>query len=371
MATIRFETGDILAQDAEALVNTVNCVGFMGRGVALQFKRAFPANFRAYAAACQRGEVQPGRMFVFETGALVPRWIVNFPTKRHWRARSRMEDIEAGLEALGGEIRARAIRSIAIPPLACGLGGLAWDEVRPRIEAALAGFGELDAILFHPDGALPAKDMARLPQAPEMTPARAVLVGLMDRYIAALLDPFLTLLEVHKLLYFMQEAGEPLRLRYTKAARGPYAGNLRHALNRIEGHFIAGYGAGGDAPGKPLELVPGAAREAKAVLDGAPETRARFERVAGLVHGFESSFGLELLATVHWVAAREGAETLDDIVARSHGWHERKKRFSRHQIALAAARLREGGWIGGQDAAAPLARLREGGWIGGQDATAP
>ena len=105
---IEYRTGDILTTDAEALVNTVNCVGIMGRGIALQFKNAFPANFKAYAAACNRGEVQPGRMFVFETGTLGnPKYIINFPTKRHWRGKSRMEDIDTGLVALAREIRER------------------------------------------------------------------------------------------------------------------------------------------------------------------------------------------------------------------------------------------------------------------------
>ena len=257
-----------------------------------------------------------------------------------------MEDVEEGLKALAGEIRGRGIRSIAIPPLACGLGGLAWEEVCPRIEAALAEFDDLDAVVFEPGGAPPAKDMARLRMAPEMTPGRAVLVGLMGRYLDALLDPFLTLLEVHKLLYFMQEAGEPLRLRYSKAPYGPYAENLRHTLNKVEGHFVMGYADGGDAPDKPLELVPSAIEDAKAALEGVPETRARFERVAELVDGFESSFGLELLATVHWTMTREDAgPEVDDIVARTYGWHERKKRFSPRQIELAAARLRQKGWI--------------------------
>ena len=121
---IEYKRGDILAEDAEALVNTVNTVGVMGGGIALQFKKAFPANFKAYAATCKRGDVQPGRMFVFETGQLTnPRYIINFPTKRHWRGKSRMEDIDAGLEALVKEVRDRGIRSIAIPPLGSGLGG--------------------------------------------------------------------------------------------------------------------------------------------------------------------------------------------------------------------------------------------------------
>ena len=152
---IEFKTGDILAEDAEALVNTVNCVGFMGRGIALQFKKAFPDNFKSYAAACKRKEVQPGRMFISETGQLTnPRYIINFPTKRHWRGKSRIEDIDAGLIALAEEISSRNIRSIAIPALGCGLGGLDWSEVCPRIEKMSGQFNSLTAVIFEPGHAL-------------------------------------------------------------------------------------------------------------------------------------------------------------------------------------------------------------------------
>ncbi len=144
-------TGDILLADAEALVNTVNCVGISGRGIALQFRHAFPENFKAYAAACKRGEVQPGRMFVFEMGQLTnPRYIINFPTKRHWRGKSRLQDIESGLTALVREVRERHIRSVAVPPLGCGLGGLRWSEVRPKIEAAFAELPGVQLIIFAP-----------------------------------------------------------------------------------------------------------------------------------------------------------------------------------------------------------------------------
>ncbi len=144
---IRFKTGDILEDQADALVNTVNCVGVMGRGIALQFKQAFPENFREYAAACRRGEMQPGRVFVYETGELVaPRYIINFPSKRHWRGKSRIEDIESGLASLATEIRSRRIRSIAIPPLGSGLGGLDWRLVRNRIERALDGLDEVELL---------------------------------------------------------------------------------------------------------------------------------------------------------------------------------------------------------------------------------
>ena len=346
---IRFKTGDILAEDAEALVNTVNCVGVMGRGVALQFKKAFPDNFRAYAAACRRGDVRPGRLFVFETGALTnPRYIVNFPTKRHWRGRSRLGDIDAGLSDLVRQLRRRGIRSIAVPPLGAGLGGLDWRAVRRRIETALEGLDDVDVVVFEPNGAPEAGRMARSPK-PTMTPGRAALVGLMDRYLRVLLDPFVTLLEAHKLMYFMQVAGEPLKLQFTKGPYGPYAENLRHVLSVIEGHFVSGYADGGDAPHKPLELLPGAVNEAGAFLHGAPETQRRFDRVTDLIYGFESTFGLELLATVHWVFDHEPVASRDDLVARTHRWNERKKHFSPRQIGLAADVLTSKGWTSGAD----------------------
>ena len=132
MANIELRIGDIFKADADAIVNTVNCVGIMGRGIALQFKNAYPANFKAYKVACDAEQVQPGRMFVFETGKFTPRFIINFPTKRHWKGKSRIEDIESGLIALGEEIASRGIKSVAIPPLGAGLGGLDWDDVLPR-----------------------------------------------------------------------------------------------------------------------------------------------------------------------------------------------------------------------------------------------
>ena len=345
---IRYKTGDILAEDAEALVNTVNCVGVMGRGIALQFKKAFPDNFRAYAEACKCGQVVPGRMFIFETGGLTnPRYIINFPTKRHWRGASRIGDIEAGLDALVREIRERDIGSIAIPPLGSGLGGLDWSDVRSLIEEALRGINDPRVVVFEPSGAPEANKMTRSRKVPKMTTGRAALVGLIDRYLSGHLDPFVTLLEVHKLMYFMQCVGEPLRLEYRKALYGPYANNLRHVLNDIEGYFVSGYADGGDAPDKVLELIPGAIEDADVFLERHPDTRERFNKVAVLVDGFESSFGLELLATVHWVVARDSATTRSEIVERTYAWNERKKRFSQRQIGIATDRLLQQGWIDG------------------------
>ena len=343
---IEYTTGNILDADAEALVNSVNCVGFMGRGIALQFKKAWPENFKAYAQACRRGEVQPGKMFVFETGRLTnPRYIINFPTKRHWRGKSRMEDIEAGLKALASEIRNRNIRSIALPPLGCGLGGLNWNEVRARIEQVLGELPGVQVIVFEPTEEVPLPKSMRRGKIPKMTAGRAALVGLMDRYLRGLLDPFVSLLELHKLMYFLQEAGEPLRLRFTKGAYGPYAENLRHVLHAVEGYYISGYGSGGDQPDKVLELVPGAVEDAHRVLKQRRKTWERFERVSRLVEGFESPYGLELLATVHWIVTREKPATIEQLVKLFYDWAERKKRFSRNQILLTAKVLKEKGWI--------------------------
>lgn len=345
---LQYKTGDILAEETEALVNTVNCVGVMERGIALQFKNAFPDNFKAYAEACKHQEVRPGRMFVFDTGQLThPRYIINFPTKRHWRGKSRMEDIEAGLIALQDVIRARNIRSVAIPPLGTGLGGLDWSAVRLRIEEALGDVDDVRIVIFQPSAVPAAARMSRRQTAPDMTPGRAVLVSLMDRYLSGLLDPFVTLLEVHKLMYFMKVSGEPAmqQLRVVKGLYGPYAENLTHVLCEIEGHFITGYGDGGDEPYKQLELMPGAVADAERILQEHPDTHARFRRVAALVEGFESSFGLELLSTVHWVITRESPANLADVISNVHQWDARKEMFTARQIKLAADVLAKKDWI--------------------------
>lgn len=343
---IEYRTGDLLQADVEALVNTVNCVGIMGRGIALQFRNAYEDNYKAYVAACKRGDVQPGRMLVFETNKLIgPRYIINFPTKQDWRGKSRLEHIDTGLVALVEEIRRRNIRSIAIPPLGSGLGGLDWHVVRPRIMTALAPLEDVRVEIYEPSAPQERSVPAPSRKLPNMTPGRATLVLLMHRYLGGLMDPFVSLLEVHKLMYFMQEAGQPLRLDFRKAIYGPYAENLRHVLRTIEGYFITGYADGGDEPGKPLELLPGAIETALPLLQDDNTIRDRFDRVAELVDGFETPFGLELLSTAHWVITKEGALDVAETVAAAHGWNERKRRFSTDQIALAHDVLLRKGWF--------------------------
>lgn len=343
---IEITRGDILRADAEAVVNTVNCVGVMGRGIALQFKKAWPENFKAYAIACKKNEMHPGKMFIFETGQLTnPRFIINFPTKRHWKGASKIEDIESGLASLVEDIKKIGIKSIAIPPLGAGLGGLEWSVVCEKIKHALQPLSDVHVFLYEPSGAPQNDKMAKQKETPKMTAGRAVLIELIQRYLKGLLDPSISLLEVHKLLYFMQEAGEPLRLKYQKAHYGPYAQNLRHVLNALEGHFISGYADGGDFPEKELQLVPGAIEEARDFLEKHPSTRQRFERVSRLVEGFESPQGLELLSTVHWVNKHEQMENPKDVIEAIHSWNDRKRQLTARQISIAKKVLDSQHWL--------------------------
>ena len=343
---IELAQGNLLEADAEALVNTVNCEGYMGKGIALQFKQAYPENFRAYERACHAHEVQPGRMFTVATGQMVnPQYIINFPTKRHWRGASRIEDIRAGLKALVQEVKRLGIQSIAVPPLGCGNGWLNWWEVRPMIEQALQAVPDVRVLLFEPRGAPDAKAMPVRTERPKMTPGRALVIKLMQGYAA--LGYSRTLLEIQKLAYFLQEAGEPLRLRYEAGLYGPYAANLNKVLERIEGHFIRGYGDS-QTPETEIELLPDAIEEAEAFLAGRQDSSARLQRVADLIDGFETPYGMELLSTVHWVARHQkpSATNADEAVAAVHAWSDRKRQmFKSDHIRVAWQRLQKQGWL--------------------------
>jgi O-acetyl-ADP-ribose deacetylase (regulator of RNase III) len=347
---IRAGQGNLLEADAEALVNTVNCVGVMGKGIALQFKQAFPENFRAYQRAVERGEVQPGRMNVFAIGGLTnPRFVLNFPTKRDWRSKSRIEDIRTGLEALAGEIKRLGIRSIAVPPLGCGNGGLDWSEVRPLIEHSLGALPDVDVILFEPGRVPKAESMPVRTKQPKLTRLRAMLLRLMERYRPA--DPFevpyrLSKLEIQKLAYFLQETGEPMRLEFIPHRYGPYAEKLNHVLRDLEGHFIRGYGDRSKAAEIWLsERTPAMVAEALADDTAAQE---KIDRVTRLIEGFETPHGMELLATVHWVARTDpaAAREVQHAVMCVHRWSERKARiFTPRQVEAGWSRLSGEGWL--------------------------
>jgi O-acetyl-ADP-ribose deacetylase (regulator of RNase III) len=337
--------GNILTDDAEALVNTVNCVGVMGKGIALQFKKAFPENFNAYQAACRHKEVRPGSMFVYKTGQIFnPRFIINFPTKRHWREKSRYEDIENGLQALLQEVRRHNIRSIAIPPLGAGLGGLQWDRVRGMIESVFTDLVDISVRLYEPKGSPDAHDMPVGTVMPRMTVARALLIKLMNQY-----DRFayrLTLLEIQKLAYFLQESGMDLKLRYVKHLYGPYAHNLNKVLEILEGHHIRGYGDT-QKPDVEISLLPEANKAADHLLQQESHAAVYLEKVSDLVDGFETPYGMELLASVHWAAVHDGTAIDAETAAFAMAcWNDRKCRLFRPEhIRLAWDRLQIRGWV--------------------------
>jgi len=343
---VRFvSTGDIFEEHVEALVNTVNCVGVMGRGVALQFKNRFPLNFKLYEAACKRGEVQPGRMFVTNNDMLGVKWIINFPTKRHWRYPSRFDDIDRGLDSLVSEIRDLGIRSIALPPLGCGLGGLDWVAVKETIFRKLSVLDNVDVVVFEPNDRVVRQTVSA--KEPMMTFGRAVFLCLCDRYInEGMLDFEFTLLEAHKLLYFVQASGLDLRLTYEKAVAGPFATNLGNVLKHIEGYYVNGYNDGGDSPCKVLSLVPGAVRRAADFLETQQRPwRYHVERVLDLIGGNGDAAYLELLASVHWVCTNEMVVGVQSVLAALWNWNERKRRFSAPQVELAYRHLLEQGWL--------------------------
>jgi O-acetyl-ADP-ribose deacetylase (regulator of RNase III) len=338
---IEYVTGNLLDADVEALVNTVNTEGVMGKGVALQFRRAFPANYEAYRAACARREVEIGKMFVFDLGRMEgPRWIINFPTKRHWRSKSRLGDIEAGLSDLGRVLVELDVGSVAVPALGAGLGRLDWGDVRPLIEAALAD-GPVRALVYSPQPPPAPEAMRDEREAPPLTAVRAALLGLIRRFATP--EEGATPLVVQKLLYFLQAAGEQLDLSFVRGTYGPYADATRHVAQSLEGHYLTGYGDGTGT--RAIKLLPRAV-EAEERLRTMPETLARFERVAELIDGFESPYGLELLATTHWAATCEGAEDADEAAAIVGQWSPRKERlFTPEHVHVAWEQLDHGGWL--------------------------
>ncbi len=312
---ITFTQGNLLETRAEALVNTVNTEGVMGKGIALMFKERFAENFRLYAAACKAKEVRTGRMFVTEVRELDgPRWIVNFPTKQHWRPPSKLEWVETGLQDLRRFIIDNDVKSIAIPPLGAGNGGLEWADVRERIEAALGDLEGVEILVFEPTEKY--QNVAKRTGIEKLTPARALIAELVRRYWVLGME--CSLLEIQKLAWFLERAIErltpdnnPLDLRFEANKYGPYADRLRHLLNGLDGSYLHCDKRIGDAD--PLDVIwfDDERRDyLQAYLKGAeakPYAEA-LEATATLIDGFESPFGMELLATVDWLLNREHCE---------------------------------------------------------------
>lgn len=309
-----FTRGNLLEAEVEALVNTVNTVGVMGKGIALMFKERYPANFKAYTAACRRGDVQVGRMFVTESLEISgPRWIINFPTKQHWRGKARFEWVQSGLADLRAVIIDRGIRSIAIPPLGCGNGGLDWAHVRPAIEHALGDLEGVSIIVFEPTRAY--QNVAKNVGVEKLTPARALITEMIRRY--GLLGLDCSILEIQKLAWFLervinrQRLANPLDLQFVADRYGPYAHRLTHLLDALDGSYLHCDKRLADA--SPLgsihfnhEMEP----RLRAYLKSPPAApfADSIEATDQLIDGFQSPLGMEVLATTDWLIARESAE---------------------------------------------------------------
>jgi O-acetyl-ADP-ribose deacetylase (regulator of RNase III) len=307
---MKFTQGNLLESRAQALVNTVNTVGVMGKGIALMFKERFAENYRRYAAACKLGEVQTGRMFVTEVNELDgPRWIVNFPTKQHWRGDSRLEWIIEGLQDLRRFLIENKVKSIAIPPLGTGNGGLDWTEVRPQIETTLAGL-DTEILVFEPSQKY--QNVAKRTGVEKLTPARALIAELVRRYWVLGME--CSLLEIQKLAWFAERAIErfnpgdnPLRLGFAAGKYGPYANRLSHLLNSLDGSYLHSEKRIADADPFDAIWFDDARRDfVQAYLKSeAKDYLPALESTAAMIDGFESPYGMELLATVDWLLARE------------------------------------------------------------------
>lgn len=339
--------GNIVDTDAEALVNTVNTEGVMGAGIALQFKKAFPDNFKLYENAAKSGKINIGKIFVTETGSITnPKYIINFPTKKHWRYPSKLTWVKEGLVDLQNFIVKKKIKSIAIPPLGCGNGKLDWNDVKPLILEAIGGIDNLQVFLFEPSEYAYQKESKRIQtKMPQLTNIRAMIIALLNRY--RILGYELTLLEAQKLVYFLERFGEPLGMKFVKATYGPFSEILSHALNDLDGHYLAGMK---QKTAKPFDKIIINQNELEKVNKFIEEhcssgQKARLENVYRLIEGFESPLGMELLATVDYVLKFESdGESFTDLELENkiYSWSNRKKKLIKKEyIDIALSRLKE------------------------------
>ncbi len=322
---IRYTQGNILKAEVEALVNTVNTVGVMGKGIALAFKKAFPENFEAYYKAYREGKLQIGKMLVFQNQQMFPKYIINFPTKKHWRHPSKYEYVREGLIDLIEVIKEYNIQSVAIPPLGCGNGKLEWSIVQKMIEESLSEIAESrDIILYEPGYIQPIKKTLSNQKEVKLTNARAMLLYLMHQYDQ--LGYSLNLLVIQKLAYFLQKAGEPLRLDYEKGWYGPYARKLQYVLKALNGAYLFFPGEE-TKPNTSVKLAYNKSEYLNQFIaqNLSEEQKSRLDQVLDLIEGFESPFGLELLGTVDFIASRNQSFSAEDIHTHIQDWTTRKK----------------------------------------------
>lgn len=311
---LNFTTGNLLEARAQALVNTVNTVGVMGKGIALMFKERFGDNYSQYATACKKGQVQTGHMFVTELSELDgPQWIVNFPTKQHWRSPSQLNWIVAGLQDLRKFLLENHVQSIAIPPLGAGNGGLNWELVKPEIELALGDIPNIEITVFEPTKQY--LNVSKRTGVEKLTPARALIAELVRRY--CVLGMECSLLEIQKLAWFLERSIErltpndnPLNLNFEANKFGPYAPKLSHLLDSLDGSYLHSDKRIADAD--PFDVI-WFDDQRKELVQAYIQSECKafvpaLEESTELINGFESPFGMELLATVDWLLTKENVE---------------------------------------------------------------
>lgn len=349
---ITYTTGNLLDAPVDALVNTVNTVGVMGKGIALMFKERFPKNTREYSNACKAGLVKTGCVFVTETDELMgPSWIINFPTKQHWRGKSKIEWIESGLADLRRFLLTHRVKSIAIPPLGSGNGGLDWSDVKEKIELALADLESVEILVFEPTKEY--QNIVKKTGVRKLTPARAMIAELIRRY--CILGMECSLLEIQKLAWFLQRVIDrnslknELNLIFEANYYGPYARNLTHLLNALDGSYLNSDKRIPDCD--PLDVIWFNDKEHDRVLaylhSEAKSYLPALEEAAAIIDGFESPYGMELLATVDWLVTREQCDP--ELAAIKTGlanwpagekWAQRKLRlFEDKHLQFALDRL--------------------------------
>jgi len=350
---MKFVKGNLLDAKVEALVNTVNTVGVMGKGIALMFKEAFPVNCRAYEDACKRKEIKVGHMFVTETLSFDgPRWIINFPTKKHWRQPSKLDWIVEGLQDLKRAIEERNIRSIALPPLGAGNGGLNWPQVRLEIQNILGDLHGVDVVVYEPTAKY--QNVAKRKGVEELTPARVLIAEMIRRYWVLGIE--CTYLEVQKLGWFLERTihflgvEDPLKFQFKADKYGPYSDRLRHLLDALDGTYLHCDKRLSDAgPSDTIWFDESRRQHVDLFLkqDSSASLNKVLDETAKRIDGFESPLGMELLATVDWLIERERREpNLESIRAGLLEWPagepaaERKLAlFNDRLIDLALSRL--------------------------------
>lgn len=334
---IHFKKGNILEANVEALVNTVNTVGIMGKGIALAFKKEFPENYKLYKKACDNNELKIGDLLVTQTGRPIPKYIINFPTKQHWRNTSKIEYIEKGMERLVEVIKEKDIQSIAIPPLGCGNGGLIWKNVKPVIVKGLESVKNSTEIILYEPGFN--NQSNRTKKDIKLTPARAMLLSALNSY--KILGYSINLLVAQKLAYFIQRLGEPLNLEYEKGYYGPYSHRLQHLLKHLNGYYMH-FKHEKTTPGTIIKLDHLREVEEYKNKKLTKEQKERLNRINELIEGFESPYGLELLATVDYIHKQLGITDNDKITEEIGNWTNRKKDLMKpYHIEVANKRLNE------------------------------